>query len=84
MYANWLSHGGDPGLPGVAGRSREGEANPTVAFRGRACQVSRDLCTLLKPRLLEQLERALCAPPQPGEEQERGGRVEGWGCWLRK
>ncbi|KAF6361728.1 hypothetical protein mRhiFer1_009954 [Rhinolophus ferrumequinum] len=46
-YANWLSHRGTTGRLGVAGRSRGRGANPTVVLRGRACQVSRDLCTSL-------------------------------------
>lgn len=52
--------------------------DPTVAFGGRACQVSRDLCASQEPRLREQLERARVrsAPARggagAGREEDRG------------
>lgn len=52
-------------------------SRPQVALGDHDCQVSRDLGTSQERQLQEQLERARCAPPQPGEERERGGRRAG-------
>ena len=77
VHASLFSHGGARGRPGVAGRSRRKRADPSVAAGGRDCQLSRDLCTSQERQLQKQLERALCAPPKPGEEREPGGRRAG-------
>ena len=69
---------GPPGRPGTAGRSGGRGADPSVALGGRDCQVSRDL----RASQERQLERARCAPPQPGEEREPGGRRAGGCCYV--
>lgn len=57
----------------VAGRSRGRGTDPGVALGGRACQVSRDLCTSLEPRLRSSRSELRAHRPSPGRSRSGEG-----------